>query len=386
MFQKFLKKLFRHKSPSREQEKLSLKNVGTWLDKRGKNIKENEELLYSSIKDHVKDMISELDERLIVLKAVDYESLKAEPRLKAMVRGNLKKYISHINLLQESVCELDKSSLGEFVAETKSVLNDFFQKSNMNYQKTTILIGNELADVHKSVTKFAKFLDKTTKSNGEIIDASQTIYLLGQKVAQIDDFEKNIDKIEKTTSVLKGKKRKLSEKIAKLIEETEKIKRGKTYAENMKKAAALRQNEKNLKRAIHELRASIDFKALGNKIHSNKKEMNILRAHKNNFQEAFAKDNGMAISKLLADAGIDGGVSEKIQHIKILKDKTGTISYVDDTKNLLAKQKLLQAEINEVKKNMVMEHKRQERLKAQRESAIDHLIKEFAEIDVSLRR
>ncbi|MBR9703090.1 hypothetical protein GOV10_03580, partial [Candidatus Woesearchaeota archaeon] len=302
------------------------------------------------------------------------------------VHGNLKKYIGHINLLQESVRELDEEMLGVFVAETKSILNDFFKKSHMNYQKTAILIGNELADVHKSVTTFAQFLDKTMDSNKEVIDTSRIICSIEQKTSQINEIEKSIAEIEKLITSLKRKKQKCTEDVHKLVEETEKVKRGKTYVENMKKADELRQNKKNIDRAIHELRGLIDFKALGNKIHSNNKEMSILRAHKDNFKEAFAKDDGMAISKLLTKAGVEDEFSEKMLHIKKLKAKTGTVSYTDDTEHLLTKQKSLQTEIHELKNNMTTERKRQERLKAQRENTIDSLIKEFAEIDVVLRR
>ena len=104
-----------------------------------------------------------------------------------------------------------------------------------------------------------------------------------------------------------------------LIEE---IKKSEDYDNELKNRREIIDEEQNLKKMLGVLKNKVDFKALSNMFHSNKKEMGLIKDYENNFQEAFELNNGENLIELLKDAKINSEVvSSEIGEVLDLKKK-----------------------------------------------------------------
>ena len=82
-----------------EVEKVSQKEFPDWLiNKKSKIEKEEQEFLVSVIK-LISGLISELKEEISVVNKIDIDEIKAEDRIKLIVKENLRNYLNYLDKL-----------------------------------------------------------------------------------------------------------------------------------------------------------------------------------------------------------------------------------------------------------------------------------------------
>ncbi|MEK6847665.1 MAG: hypothetical protein AABX50_00895, partial [Nanoarchaeota archaeon] len=136
----------------------------------------------------------------------------------------------------------------------------------------------------------------------------------------------------------------------------------------------------------------IDFKALGNFYHIFEDKIQIVKAHRDDFQANFQKDSGKTILNLLEIAKLNnksisdrlGQIHKKKEEILKLeteleneknKDKTNELYYAS-TKTIL--------EIGDLKNKKSREEKRLEKLKADKEKIISELKENLEKLGAEL--
>ena len=388
-FINFLKKVTginRVEKSKRKTEKVTFDDIGNLIEDKIKKIEDKENKIFILIKNKISVTIKELDEKVRVLENIDIDSIKSEDRIKLIVKGNLNNYIQYVKNLTEKLYNLKEENFEKFIAVLNEVFLDFDKKSHMSYQKATFLIGNEIAVIREIIINFSKYLEKVFKENKDIIDSSKIIYFIKLKLEEIDEIKENIRRVDEKNRYLDKEIKNIKETNKGVLEEIDEIKKKDSYIENLKKQEEIKLKVEELKKEIFKFREIIDFKALGDIFHVSKEKIDIIKAHKEDFQTVFQKDDGANILSLIDEAKLNNGtISAKIKQIndkkeEIIKNKA-TIKK-DETEDLLAGIKKIKLKIENLNNEKEKELKRCERFKLNRKNIINSIKQELIKINV----
>jgi len=367
-------------------EKLVFSDIEDWTKNK---IKENE-LKEKEIIDSVKKKISSFNEQLKEKKSVlgnfDIESKKVEDRLKSVVNESRKKYIESLEIFMENLNNIEKEKLEEFISYVNGVFLDFDKKSHMNYEKTTILIGKEMAGIRDSLKTFSKELVKIFDENKNIVDLSRSLGFIKLKLNQINQIDKVLGEIKEEIAFLGKKTIDKKEEEGKLLKGIEKTKKSPDYLDYLDGQEKIKFLEEEIKKDIQGLRQLIDLKALANFYHIFGDEMNTIKEYKENFEESFRKENGLRILNLLESSKLNNNkILEKAEHIKARKEelkKNKQKLRGDEIQNLNSEKTRISKEIEELNTEKAKEEKRHEKLKISKEKSISVLKQEVSKLNV----
>ena len=345
-FKDFFKKFIKDKSKKSEPQALveiSFNKVNTWIEDKEIEVKSKEEKIILDIKYKISESIKELDKKINILEQINIDSIKSQEKIKLVVKENLKKYLEEVNKFKNNIIGLsntkeNRKNLNEFFINLNLIFHDFEKKSRMNYEKSTILIGKEMADVRETIKNLYDYLKLIFQGNKEIIHNLNHISIIKENIEKNTKIENFISDLEKKHTLLDTKLDNIKKENSKITEEIESFKKSKEYSEILKIKQEIKNKQANMEREIFNIKGLIDFKRLGNIFHSDDKKMQIVKSHKDNFNENFNKDCGKRLLDLLIESRTDKEVilkiNEKISEIK--KQKT----LIDEMNNKLNNDKL----------------------------------------------
>ncbi len=380
-FKQKIKKLGKTKI---KQKNITFPEIGDWIKKKRNESEIDEKDTINFIQEKINVFAGEFRKKLEIVNLVDVESKKVEDNLKSIVDESRKKYLESAEDFITSLEYLEKNQFEKFTENINQVFLNFNKSSHGNYERVTILIGKEMANIKESLGIFSKDLIKVFEEKKEIIDSFKTISLIELKLKQIKEVEEDVGRIGENILSLNKKITEKKEKEKNLLDEIEKIKKSENYLKNLEKQEKIRLFEGELEKDIFSLRNIIDFKALANFFHLFEEQMNIVKAHKENFQIRFRKDDGEGITDLLDESKLNNEIiSDKIKQInykikeikqnkqEIIKDEIEEL-YSDMTKILL--------EIGNLNNENSWNNKKKENLKVNKKELIDEIKKEVEKI------
>jgi len=370
-------------------EKLTFSEIEDWIERKRKENEIEERELVISIKDRIKNLDNELKIKLSLLDEIDIESRKEDGRIKRVVSNSRIQYIGAVNNLMANLENLKETSFPDFVKKIDRALSEFNKTSFKNYERTTILIGKEMADIKEEVKSFSKDLVEIFNNNKEISELSQRIGLIKSKLNLLDSTEKNKIGIKKTIISLDEKIKQDEKENQRCLTEIEKIKQSENYKNMLEKKEKLNILKEEFREKILTLKQLIDFKALTNFFHTNEKQMNILKEYKTDFYTNFEQDNGKRILDLLEESKLNTNIiSERENLIKskkeILENYEKEIEK-DETHNLNYKIEKITIEIENLKIEKVKERKRKEKLNINKEELASSLKQELGKINIEIK-
>ena len=369
-------------------EKLAFSDIENWIENKIKEneLKEKETLVI--IKEKIRRFSGELREKIVGLESVDIEAKKEKDEIKEIVNSSRKDYIGAVENFLENLNNLEMNDFEEFTKKINKIFLDFNKSSYKNYERATILIGKEMANLKGSLKVFSKELIKTFDGGKGIVDSSKRISLVKSKLGMILSIDGTLGKISETIPFLNEKIKSKEEENKKFLEEVEKIKKGPDYLEHLRTQKKIEFLKEELKNDIFRLKQIIDFKALANFYHSFEREMNVVKEYREDFRQAFQKDSGKSILNLLDEAKLNNETtSEKVSLIRTKLEKISTYEREikkDETKDLHPKIKEVKLEIDSLKIERVKEEKRREKLKISREELVGSLKQELGKMNVEV--
>jgi len=378
----------KRKNKVEETEKLNFDDLETWVNNKRKEIENKEKEIFILIQNRISENINELDEKLKILQAIDIGSKKAEDKIKLIIKENLINYVHYVRDFMENLEKLEKEKLEKFTSDLNKVFSDFDRKSYLSYQKITFLVGKEMAEIKKSILNLSKYLKEMLDENKNLVDSSKTISFVELKLKQINEANKIISELDERISFLDKKIKKTKEMDEKILNEIEQIKKSQNYLENLKKQEEIELDKRELEKEIYNLKEMINFKELGNIFHVNKKQIEIIKSYKENFQLSFKEDNGTSILNLLNEANLNNEtISEKIKQIHGKKE--GIIENTkkikkDETKDLEFKTNKIKLEIEDLNNEKIKDMKKYEKIKINKGEIISSIKQELAKINVVL--
>jgi hypothetical protein len=305
-----------------EREKIDFEDIHKWIEKR--DVQEKEELneMLEFIRNEVWILMNSLNQNIETLKRVDIDGKKVEQRAKFIVKQNLDYYIANLKKLVRDLEKLVVEDPNESIKMINSLFVEFDKKSNMNFQKATFLIGKELEETKKIIGDFFKNLKDNAKKNKDFLKIQKAIGFVKDNFLKIDKLKKVINEIDENIDKKNEEIDSLRGQVRDSLDLIEEIKKSEDYDNELKNRREIIDEEQNLKKMLGVLKNKVDFKALSNMFHSNKKEMGLIKDYENNFQEAFELNNGENLIELLKDAKINSEVvSSEIGEVLDLKKK-----------------------------------------------------------------
>jgi len=260
----------------------------------------------------------------------------------------------------------------------------------MSYERATILIGKEMADVRDKIKLFSKDLIKIFEENKDIADSYKLISIIKIKLKQFEEIEKDISRISESLKDLDEKTASKEKENRKIIDEIEEIKKSPDYLEQLKTQEKIKFLNQDLEKRIIELRKIIDFKSLANFYHIFEDKMEIVKDHNNKFLENFQKDNGQVILNLLNQSKLNNkDIFEKINEIhekkqEIINNENKNKKNKDKTPELSSKTIEISAEIIDLRNLKTKREKRLEKSDLNKESLFKEIKEDFEKMGVEI--
>jgi len=315
----FLKKVFaKSKIENTEKEKLNFSEIGVWISKKKKENEIRERNVFDIIQKKIDIFVDDFKKKIEIARATDISSKKSEERLKLISERGRKEYLESAENFIENLDKLEKNNLEQFSKKIDKIFLDFNKSSGKNYERATILIGKEMAEVKETLKVFSKDLIKLFEENKEIINLSKVFYFIELKLNEVEEINEKIEKIEKSINFLDKilpEKENEGKKISKKIEE---IKKSDDYIKNLSKKEKIKILKEDLEKEIFELKQIIDFKGLANFYHIFEDKMELVKEYRDNFQTEFKKNEGENVLKsLLENSNLNNEqINKKIEKIK----------------------------------------------------------------------
>jgi len=369
-------------------EELVFSDIENWIeDKIKENGSEQNEIL-DIIRGKIKRFTNELREKIVILESVDVEAKKEKEDVKGIVNNSRRDYIRSVENFLENLNNLEMKRVEESTKKINKIFLDLNKSSYKNYERATILIGQEMGNIKESLKVFSKELIKTFDQSKDVVDSFKRISLLKSKLDIILSIDRTLEEISKTKLSLNEKIKNKEEENKRFLEEIENIKKSPNHLERLKTQEKIESLEEELKDDIFKLKQLLDFKALANFFHINKEQMDLLKNHKEDFQTNFRKDNGKIIIDLLDEAKLNNStILEKVNLIRIKTEENSNHERnikEDETLELHSQIKELIMEIDNLKIEKIKEGKRDEKIGTNKEELIDSLKQELSKMNVEV--
>jgi len=369
-----------------EIEKVNFDSLDNWIRKKGNEIEIENEKLLMVVNENIENFVNELDEKISVLKEVDVDKIKSEDKIKLVVKENLDKYIDYIKKFKNNLSALEVKDFIKFIKQIDEIFEEFQKKSSMNFQKATILIGKELGAVRNCIGNFINNVKKIMDKNNNFVKKTKVINLIKERLEEKEKNDKLKFDIEKNVREYNGNIRNFENLIKSVEEKINKIKKSEEYIMKVKFKEENENKKEEIWREISNLKSLIDFKELSKIYHINEKDMEVVKAHKDNFLEAFRKDNGGKIIQLLDEANLVNNDIRKKWN-SILEKKKELDNFVVDKDEIEEFDEEIRKNKNKVedlKIEKVKERKRFEKFCDNNKEIVSEIVLELGNIGVEL--
>ncbi|MDP4039846.1 MAG: hypothetical protein Q8P57_04690 [Candidatus Pacearchaeota archaeon] len=311
--------LFRKKPEEVEIKKVKFDELPSLIEDKLKDIGGENEKYMGSVKGLVNQLVMEINEGVLGLKNINWDRIKAEERVKKIVQGNLRNYISHLDGLR-----MDLESLDVFERKKiDSVFDNFDRRARMSYEKSTFLIGKEIGVISDSVVLFFKNLDKIEKDNKKLVESFEVISKVKEDIKELDRKDGMISNINNGIKEIAKRKEELKEGLIKFNKKIEDVKGSELYRKWLAKNEEYNNSKNKLNSMLLSLRGIVDFKKMGKVWHENKSEMEIVKNYRDDFRKEFSKDMGVVLRRLVNSLENKDLINEKINEILELTEKVG---------------------------------------------------------------
>ena len=389
IFDFFKKIITDKKAEEAEKEKIAFSGIADWIEKKRKEIENKEEEVFTFVKEIINIFTNEIKEKINILKNIDINSKREEDKIKSITEEGRKKYLEFVELFIKNLDNLQQDKLEKIIININKIFSDFNKNSHMSYERATILIGKEMGSIKDEIKVFSKNLIKVFDENKNIINSYKVVSLIKIKLKQLEETERDFNRVNETISTLTKKVTDKEEENKKILEEIEEIKKSPDYLEYLERLKKIKSIEEDLEKDFFSLRQLIDFKALGNFYHIFEKEIKIVNSYKDNFQTNFQKDNGANILNLLNQAKLNTQeISDKINQIRKKKEeimKNETEIEKDKTQELYSKIARTITEADNLKNLKTKEGKRCEKLNSSKKNIIKNIKEDFEKIEVEIK-
>lgn len=370
--------------------KINFSEIHDFVEKSIEENKQKEKLLLEYFKEKEREFIQNIENQIEILRNIDLEHKKAKTseRVKSIVNENKEKYIQYTEEIIKKLKNIQEENIEEFINKRNKIFEEFYKKSYINYEKATVLIGKEIADIRNTIKYFSNDILKTYNKNKDLINKINIFNELKENCLKFNEKNLEINNIhEKINSLEKDIYEKEREK-KKILDNIEETKNSKEYNKRLEKQEQIKYLEKQINNLIIDLKQKINFKELANFFHVFPKKIKIVKDYKENFLKKF-KENRQEIISFLEEAKMKTSeISEVFEEIKNKEDELQkTKKELPEDKTIQEYNKLdrIDKEINDLNNEKSGKEKRKERIQKNKQNLKNSLKSDLNKISVELK-
>jgi hypothetical protein len=317
----FKKKFGKKEAETSEKKAVEFGGLKLFIDSEKKSIKNSETEFVEQIKSIVLGLINELEDGLGRIKSIDLSEKRESEKMKFVVRENLHYFIRHMEKLICDLKSVNYNSIKEIKKTINAVFLDFERKSIRNYQKSTILIGEELGNIKDSISKFFGSFKKIIEKNDGTIEKSSIFESAAINILEYNHLEQEGKKIEEE---IKKYSEKISDCWAGISQQNEKIERleeNEEYKQFLEAKKMFEERKNKFDLELFRIKSLIDFKALAGFYHSEEKKMNLVKEYRDNFRDSFFRYSPETLTELIEGGGFNiHDIKDKISGAKSIQE------------------------------------------------------------------
>lgn len=380
---RFFKFLRKREREIKQTEEVLFRNLDSWVEDKNSEIKKDNSAFLELMKSKLFDLVDNLKKCIVDLENLNWEKIKEKERIKLIVKENLESYLDR---LKKVVYDLENlKSFDRIKDELTIVFSHFDKRAAMNYQKATILIGKELAEVNENVRKFFREINKIQNENLELFRKLEAISNVKNRLEKFKESEKIILEIDSEIKSFEKKINNLKNETENYQRRIEEIKKSEKYFEELKKKERLEELMKSFQNKLSNLKNMTNFKELKKIWHKNNLEMAFVKKYNEDFGEILCHDDGERFRKLIISLDNEDLLIEKLTEIKNLKKEIGKIKLEKSlTEDLEKNIEDLQNELLRMNSQGSIERKRVEKLEITKNSFVEDIRKDLMKIEVYL--
>ena len=331
----------------------NLENLPALIEEETKKISDKSEKFRNELKDLISHFSLETKQRISKLKLLNLDNKKEEQKWKDTIMINLRYYIFSLEKLIEDLEKIETKETEKYIKTIQFIFNRFSKSSRGIYEKATVLIGEELAEVRSVTNNFVEEFNKKLELNKEDLEGKNLIRIIQDNLKELEEAKKIQKQIEDSIADFERKIAKIKEErqlSEKNYEEYKKSDECKRFIEAQEK---IKQENKIIDEDVLKLKESVNLKNLAGYFHNDSKKNNIIKKYSKNFSGSLKEDSAFGIISLLKEAN-HAFDEEKIKALRqrILEQKNlAEDAKINEFNNLLLKlDRELKYENDEIEK------------------------------------
>lgn len=378
---------FKKKGMEEGIERIRFEELNNWIQEKKEEIKENQKEPQKKIKENLSILLQELEDRIAVLEQINLADKKVPGHAKLIVKENLYKFIDYLEKLMNNLKDLEEESLEDLIAKINLLFAEFQKRSIISFQKATLLIGDELSDISKDISKFFKTFNQTVQENRASIEKMRQILAIEKKLREFEDSEKikleNSQKIKNLADEIADS----IEKIDELDQNIDSLKNGPVYQDYLKTKQELERARNKLDHELHLLKELINFKILAKIYHSDEKQMSIIKELREDFKEAYESHDVERLIEPSIKEADKGLIKERIKNIDEINQEIDRIRIGKNiTEDLEKEKRYLRRRIDTANFERAEEEKKGRRLRENKENLRVQIVSDLKQINVEVEQ
>jgi hypothetical protein len=301
----------------------NIEDLPKLIDEEIRKIKDKSEKFKNELKEMIDSLSLEVKQKIPELKKLNLDKRKEDQKLKEIVLANVSFYISALERFIKDLEKIDtKEETEKYIKEIQFTFNYFNKSSRMNYERATILIGKELAEVRYRIDNFAKEFNEKLRINNEDFEKIKLIKILQNSLKELKETQEVQKQIDDSIINFEGKIVKTEEEIKIFENDYEKYKKSNESKKFLEEQEKIKEDNKIINEEILKLKQEFDFKGLAKYFHEDRKKSQMIKNYSENFLNSLKQDDNFNIIMLLKEANHSIN-EEKIKELrkKIIEQK-----------------------------------------------------------------
>lgn len=346
-----------------ERRKISIGALKVKIDEMLKEDLDRKEWLRKTFIEKIEGFEREAEGVLRILKSYDLNKRKDQERLKLIVADNYYLYCSNVDRLLKEIERAKELELNELMKGLSLSLKEFSEHSAKPYEKATILIGQEMANVRNAINNFIREMEGMEKENAVFFEKTAVAEKINEMILEIEQNDKHCWEIESAIEKIKEENEKINSTIGEKERKIEEIKNSEDYKKDLEIREGRKKEAEELEDRFRRIKERVDIKLLGKHFHFEEKKNELVKKYANNFRKAFENDENLEIIEFVKSSqGID--ISELKEIREKLKELDSSLITESEKKIFGIEKELekIKLEISYEKSKIDAEMKRKEKI------------------------
>ncbi len=369
-----IKELFANPPEPKAEKSASAASIGlSELPKKVEFIVKEAETRNQKLKLEIGGRISsfskEMEASVELIKNFDLSKRREYEKIKITVQDNINLYLEQIRKLLSDLKKIDEKEIANYFNRIFSSLNEFSRASHIPYEKATYLVGREMASARSLVRQFGQDIGALAEKNKFLFEETKQARKLSNLNNELEESKKLEKNIQSEIFNLNKRMESIGNEVKNLGNEIVDVKNSADYRKEVEEKQAHLRKQKDLERDLQAIKQKIDFKALANVFHHDKKKAQLIKDYSNNFKEALRADETLKIIEMAdASQNIDlfqlKGLKSHLQpdSLPVLKTERKILDIEDRLKSLEIERATAKGSIDEENKKLGRVAKKQDEI------------------------